>query len=292
MHLLRSGNDKESSLLIYPRAGYVYLSKGDDPNDAPMGKEGRIFPKLSFLAYDCPMPRDTSTPHHLTDPLHIVFGEMAGLWIFANIGYFFIFPALGLGLSYNTAPVAIAVYFFVWAGVTLFYFWDLFALWLSGATKIWLYVALSLGCGALIWTLLYAFSFLPALSGLQLAPSTDILFASPWYFLPKSAEVLMQQLLITVLVLELSFRLHSLKKVIIGFAICFGGAHILLFLSDGAVTAYAAVMTAGSLLSALVFPYLIMRVRGGFVYSYTIHLLFYIFLAMLLHAWPPPNYFA
>ncbi len=220
----------------------------------------------------------------------MIFGEMAGLWLFANLGYFLIFPALGLGLSYNTSPIVIAVYFLSWAGITLFYFWDLFALWLPVRNQIWLYVVLSLGFGALVWGLLYVFSFLPALSGFHLTPSTDILFANPWYFLPKSAEVLMQQLLITVLVLVLSFRLHSLKKVIIGFAFCFGGAHLLLFSIPDTVTAYALIMTIGSFLSALVFPYLIVRVRGGFVYSYAIHLLFYIFLAMLLHAWPPPNY--
>ncbi len=238
------------------------------------------------------MPSEKVVPHHLTDPLYTIFGEMTGLWAFANLGYFLIFPALGFGLSYNASPLAISIYFLLWAGATLFYFWDLFALWLPARNQIWIYVALSLGCGALVWGLLYAFSFLPVLNGLHLAPSTDILFANPWYFLPKSAEVLMQQLLITVLVLELSFRLHSLKKVILGFAVCFGGAHALLFLVYGAVTEYAVVMTAGSLLSALVFPYLILRVQGGFVYSYTTHLLFYIFLAMLLRAWPPLNYVA
>ncbi len=236
------------------------------------------------------MPSEKVLPHHLTDPLHMIFGEMAGLWLFANLGYFLIFPALGLGLSYNTSPIVIAVYFLSWAGITLFYFWDLFALWLPVRNQIWLYVVLSLGFGALVWGLLYVFSFLPALNGFHLTPSTDILFANPWYFLPKSAEVLMQQLLITVLVLVLSFRLHSLKKVIVGFALCFGGAHLLLFSIPDTVTAYALIMTIGSFLSALVFPYLIVRVRGGFVYSYAIHLLFYIFLAMLLHAWPPPNY--
>ena len=236
------------------------------------------------------MSSETVAPNHLEEPWYIIFGELTGLWMLANAGHVIIFPALGLGLSYNAEPISIAGYFLVWAGVTLFYYWDLFAVWFPTANHIWKYVGLSLACAGLVWGLLYAFSFLPILRGLQMAPSTDILFANPWYFLPKSAEVLMQQLLIVVLVLELHFRLHSLRNVVIGYAICFGGAHVLFFLINGAPTAYAAIMTVGALASALVFPYLILRVRGGLVYSYTIHLLFYIFQAMLLRAWPPLGY--
>ncbi len=236
------------------------------------------------------MSSETVTHNRLADPPHIIFGELTGLWMLANAGHFLIFPALGLGLSYNTAPISIAVYFFLWAGITLFYFRDLFLQWLPKDKPIGRYVLSSLGCGALVWGLLYLFSFLPILRGLNLAPFTDILFASPWYFLPKSAEVLMQQMLITVLVLELHFRLHSFKKVVTGYAALFGGAHVLFYLVNGAPTEYAAIMTIGALLSAFVFPHLILRVRGGLMYSYTIHLLFYIFLAVLLHAWPPPGY--
>jgi hypothetical protein len=50
------------------------------------------------------------------------------------------------------------------------------------------------------------------------------------------------------------------------------------------------IMTGGAFVSSLIFPFLILRVRGGFVYAYMIHFIFYVILAMLLHAWPPPGY--
>ena len=230
---------------------------------------------------------------HEETSFHVILGEIIGLWVIANGGYYVIFPLLGLGLSYNTAPIAIACYFFVWAGISIFSFWDIFTRWLKVEHRIWVYIMWSLGSASLIWALLYALSLLPILSGLHLAPATDILFASPWYFLPKSAEVLVQQILITTLVLELSFRFRSFKNVLIAYALCFGGAHVLLFFFFSTTAAvYAATMMLAALLSTFIFPYLILRVRGGFVYTYLIHLLFYIFLAMALHAWPPPGYIA
>ncbi|MES2225278.1 MAG: hypothetical protein V4480_00525 [Patescibacteria group bacterium] len=227
------------------------------------------------------------------DAFHVILGELLGLWLIANAGYYLIFYTFNFGLSYNTAPITIALYFLLWAGVSIFSFWDILREWLNVERRIWVYGLWSLGFAALMWVLLYLFAHLPAVSGLQVAPFTDILFATPWYFLPKSTEVLVQQILMTILVLELNYRYRSLYKVILGYIVCFGGSHLLLFLFfNPAATVYAAAMTIGSLFSALVFPYLILRVRGGFIYTYAIHLLFYIFLAMALHAWPPPGYIA
>lgn len=224
------------------------------------------------------------------DPIYIVLGEILGLWLLANAGYYLIFPALGLTLSYNSTPIAITFYFLLWAGISLYYYWHLFTDWLNIEHRIWLYILWSFGFAALIWGLLYVFVQLPILTGIQLSPYTDILFASPWYFLPKSSEVLVQQILITVLILDLSARFHDLKKVVMGYAICFAGAHVLLFFLNGTPTPYVVLMTIGALLSSLIFPYLILRVKGGFVYTYTIHLVFYILLAMFLHIWPPSGY--
>ena len=160
------------------------------------------------------MPRPTRV-EDTPAPLHVILGEIAGLWILANAGYYSIFPLFGLELSYNSTPIGIALYFMVWAGISIFSFWDVFTVWLKVEHRIWVYLLWSLGFSGLIWGLLYLFSLLPMLTGIQFAPSTDILFASPWYFLPKSAEVLVQQILITVLVLELSSVARSLKRVVL-----------------------------------------------------------------------------
>lgn len=223
-------------------------------------------------------------------PLFKVLGKIIAVWTLANIGYYLVLPVFGLKLSYNSSPVAIAIYFLAWAVASIFIFWSVYKKWLKFDYHIWLSGLLSLVSAGLLLGLIYLFSLIPVIRGPSLSTYTDILFATPWYFLPKSIEILIQQLLITVLVLELFFRFHTLKNVVIGYALCFGGAHFILFFLNGAPVPYSILMTVGAFLSSLMFPYLILRVRGGFIYSYMIHFVFYIILAMLLHIWPSPGY--
>ena len=230
------------------------------------------------------------TANNPDTPLYKVVGEVAALWTLANVGYYIILPLFGFHLNYNSAPIVIAGYFFSWAMIGTFFFWDLFAKNVPKKSRIWLYGILSLASAGLIWGMLYLFSSLPILQTPYLPIKTDILFSTPWYFLPKSIEILVQQMLIAVLVLEFYSRFNSLKETIIAYAICFGGAHILLFSLNGAPTLYAIMMIIGSVLSALIFPYLISRVRGGFIYAYVIHLVFYIILATLLRTLPLYGY--
>lgn len=226
----------------------------------------------------------------LKAPLYEVLATIAALWALANAGYFFIFPALGYPIDYNEAPVAIAVYFLFWTVLSINYFRRLFSTWLAPGASLWVYGALSFGFAGAIVALVHVFSHFPALQGPELAPYTDLLLSTPWYFLPKAVEVWMQQILITILVLELHYRLGSYKKVLVAYAATFGLAHVLLFALSSAPGAYATIMTVAALGSTWVFPRLILRVRGGLVYAYVIHLMFYILLAMFLHAWPPPGY--
>lgn len=223
-------------------------------------------------------------------PLYKIVGEVAALWTLANVGYYVALPLFGYQLSYNSAPIVIAGYFLLWALISTLYFWKVFRKNVAKESHIWLYGGLSLVSAILIWGLLYLFSFLPAPQGLLLSFNTDILFSTPWYFLPKSIEILVQQILIAVLVLEFYSRFNSLKETAVSYAISFGLAHVLLFSINGAPTPYALMMIAGSVLSALIFPYLILRVQGGFIYAYVIHLIFYILVATLLRTLPLYGY--
>lgn len=227
---------------------------------------------------------------NLNDPLYIVIGRIAGIWTIINIGYYLVIPSFGFDLSYNSSPFVISAYWLLWVFIIIFYFWDIYSRWLKIDSKIWFYVLQSLGAVSLFLILIYIFSELPNLKSLTPSKYPDLLFASSLYFLPKSVEVLVQQLLITVLVADLSFRLESLKNVVIGYAICFGGAHIALFFLDNSSIPYSLLMTIAAFLSSLIFPYLILRVKGGFTYAYMIHFLFYIILAIFLHTLLPPGY--
>ncbi len=236
-------------------------------------------------------------------PLWIVLVKIFALWMLVNVGCYTLLPLFGFDTSYNSEPIAIALYFLGWVVLCIFCFGDVFRAWKNEGKpigmfrfwkpkkpQIWMIVAQSLAGAMLIWMLIYGFSFSPALKGPILAPYTDILFSTPWYFLPKSVEILIQQILLTALVLTFHLRFRSFRKVLVGYLTYFVGAH-LLYLFAGMPTMYWAIITMGALLSTVVFPYLILRVRGGFVLTYILHLVFYLGLAMFLHTWPPPGYF-
>lgn len=224
-------------------------------------------------------------------PLSEVIGVIAAFWAAAILGYYYFIPLFGYSLDYNLSAVPIALYFALWALVSILYFWKLFRSWVTHDLHVWLYVLLSLVAAAFITGMLQLLSIFPSLHGPVLAPYTDLLFVTPWYFLPKTFEVLMQQVLITTLILELYARFHSFRNTLIGYAFCFVGAHIALFALSGAPPIYATAITLWAAVSTALFPYLLLKVRGGFVYTYAIHLSSYVVLAMLLRTWPPPGYF-
>jgi hypothetical protein len=236
---------------------------------------------------------DTNMPSIITQelPLYKTLGHIAALWIVASLGYYIIFPIVGLNLSYNKEPILIALYYVIWAAISLYVFWDIFYKWVFLEKRWWVYALECIGYGGLLWALLYGLSVLPIPQGPTIAEYTDILFASPWYFLPKAADVLLQQVLITTLIVAIAEHTKSLNTIIFSYALSFGVPHVLLFMLGGAPTPYATVLTIGAVLSAFVFPWFILRVKSGFTYSYMIHLTFYILAALVLHAWPPPNYF-
>lgn len=222
-------------------------------------------------------------------PFYKTLGEIGALWAAAEVGYRIVLPLLGSSISYNESPVAITLYYGFWVLVSIIAFRDTLLKHIQ-VERLWLNGVVSLGFGMFVFVALYGFSLLPVPSGETMVPYTDILFASPWYFLPKAMDILVQQTLIAILVYAIAAQFHSMRRVSSAYAIIFGGTHVLTFIMSGAPTPYAAIMTLGSLASAAIFPFLILRTKNGFVYTYMIHLGFYLALALALHAWPPPDY--
>jgi hypothetical protein len=101
------------------------------------------------------------------------------------------------------------------------------------------------------------------------------------YLVPKSAEILFQQLIIVVLTLRLAATGLPLPAVILAFLGCFALLHLpmLLLVQRQVGIAY----NLASLTLAAVFPVLILRVPSGVVYSYAAHWFFYTLAA--LTAW-------
>lgn len=115
---------------------------------------------------------------------------------------------------------------------------------------------------------------LPPTKWVQPWTPPDVAVATQWYFLPKSFEILFQQLLIAALVLSLSDAKLGLAKISIGCAIAFGSMHVLLGLG-GMPLGYVVRFVVAAALFGLLFPYLILRVPNGLAYSYMVHWIYY-----------------
>jgi len=223
------------------------------------------------------------------DPLYLTVLRVGAVWLGLSFGYFAVLPLFGIEQSYNESPVALAVYYMAWLGIALFTFRDVLAD-LSLERRWWVYGVYCLASAGILSLAFFALSNLPVPQGEALVPYTDILFATPWYFLPKAIEILVQQSLIATLVLALSTQIRSITRVALAYAVLFGGTHLVGLWLAGAPTPYATAMTLGAIASALVFPYLILRVRSGFMYAFLVHVLFYGTFVLISHTWPPPDY--
>jgi hypothetical protein len=97
------------------------------------------------------------------------------------------------------------------------------------------------------------------------------------YILPKAMEIFFQQIFITLLTLAIFDAGFGLGEAALAFALIFGTLHIPLVKSIGKLFGdYYSIFAA---VSGVVFPILIIKVEYGFVYTFAIHLFFYIISA-------------
>lgn len=115
-------------------------------------------------------------------------------------------------------------------------------------------------------------------------PTRQFLQLDPRRLVFKTADIVSQQLLIVLLVLFLQDAGLRLPQVILAFAIIFSAFHVPLTLFEkGKWPAWY--FTAFAMLSAVVFPILILKVQYGFVYSFIIHWVFYTATAVGFWMW-------
>lgn len=208
-------------------------------------------------------------------------GEVVAIWIVADIGYYLLLPSLGIGSVHSSHPFVLTAYYLAWIGVALGNFWDVYGTWdildisVSTAASL-LLVGICVGL-----YLLYIFPLFPAIHWANaLQPPTELLSASRWYFLPKSIEIILQQLLVLAMVLAFSAEKLALKTISYLTSFLFGGIHLFLVFG-GATTAYVTVFTLSALIAGYVYPYLLLRVRNGFIYSFFMHWGFYALVMVL-----------
>jgi hypothetical protein len=211
---------------------------------------------------------------------------VAVAWITSDLGYYLLLPAVGIRLGYNVAPFAIALYYAVWIAIAVVVFWPLYRSWTPFQNRIRTYLFLIASVAAVAAFAVFGLPKLPSIVWTESWDAPDLMLANEWYFLPKSIEILFQQLLIAALVLALAANHYTISMNAIVCAILFGSAHLLLGfggLPFGYVTRFAAAAAA----FGLVFPHLILRVPNGFAYSYALHWFYYIVTILMVHTVSP-----
>jgi hypothetical protein len=225
-----------------------------------------------------------------------ILAALAAFWLAADIAYYFGLPAFGRSPNYNEDPIAISIFYLFWVGLVVIAFWPLYATWPRVAP--WP-VFRSRLTAALIWCVMFAGglayvsialpSMSPAFWPEVFGPAPDLIVASEFYFLPKSIEILFQQLLVLALVLALSRQGVRLWQISVLCAALFGAMHVLLILTEmplGGVLRFTLFATAFGLLM----PALFLRVPYGIAVSYGLHWLYYAATIYMARTFGPQNW--
>ncbi|MEP3437932.1 MAG: YHYH protein [Hoeflea sp.] len=209
--------------------------------------------------------------------------SVAALWSASSYGYYALVSALHLESGYNDAPFVFTAYYLIWTGLALLWFRKV----LAGSLVRRKIMAHAVAMAPLMLVIaIFVAVILPSLPPVSVwrAPSDppEFMFASGWYYLPKSADILFQQVLVASLIYtaaELKLRLMTIS---IGMGLMFGGFHLLLAL-DGFLPLYVARFTIAASLFGLVVPYMYLRLKHGFRWAYGLHWSFYAFDAAVTH---------
>lgn len=219
--------------------------------------------------------------------------EIAAIWTASDVGYYFLLPALGGIANYNAGSVAVTLYYGFWLGIAVITFWPLYrswpqyGRWTTFENRLTSYIVWSLSFAACIFFATYILPLLPPIHWTESWNPPDVRVATSAYFLPKSIEILFQQLLVVALVLALAAQRYKIRTISICCAIVFGASHVLLAFG-GVPWGYVIRFMVSAAVFGFMFPYLILRVPNGLAYSYVIHWAYYAASVVLPHIFASP----
>lgn len=207
---------------------------------------------------------------------------IAGAWGAASVGYFNLLPLLDAKVGYNDEPVFFTLYYAGWAGIVFLVFRRSFESWASLYPR-----PEHLGYAAVMAVVFAGFAMLvlPRLPETEWTFSeapVEFFWANSWYFLPKSLEILFQQLLIAALILALHALHLQFWRISLLVAVLFGGFHLSMALSYPNPVYVLRYSIAATIFGAMV-PYFILRMRYGFFVSYAVHWGYYALDIALIH---------
>ena len=209
--------------------------------------------------------------------------SVAALWSASSYGYYALVDMLGLESGYNDAPLVMTAYYLMFTAIALVWFRRVLSERLIPAMvradiRAMLPV---LAAFALFVTILLP--LFPDVSIRRAPPDPpEFMFASGWYYLPKSADILFQQVLVASMIRTAAQLRFRLRTIAIGLGLAFGGFHLLLAL-DGFTALYVTRFTFAAMVFGCVAPYLYLRTRHGFRWAYSLHWSFYALDATITH---------
>lgn len=221
-----------------------------------------------------------STPSRTAKHTLQAFVLAAVIWMAATLSYYWLLVPLGVEDGLNDAAVFSAVFYTAWAAVAFLAFRRSHFGWLT-AEMLRRYVRPVIFLAIMLFAI--AAIGIPSLPGLPLGSPDDPphpFEMSSAYFLPKSAEIILQQILIAVITIELKSHQLTDIKVAALVGLLFGSAHMMLAYIYPELFVVVRLTVAGSFLGALA-AWLMLRLRGGFLVSYTVHWGLYAWLAPL-----------
>lgn len=218
---------------------------------------------------------DHRTPSRLTW-LHVAGATsiVAAVWSLSSVGYYLLEPLLHVASGYTEAPVTFVLYYLGWSLFVGLFFRSCYLSWAATEQPPQDVSVVVVEAMLFAGFALFVLPRLPEITAGGVSPMPELFVADWWYFLPKSVEILFQQILIVALVLHLHRIGLPLRQIALLTAALFGGFHLSLALSDNSAF-YVARYTVASTLFGLLAPYLMLRVRSGFFLSYGLHWGFY-----------------
>lgn len=229
------------------------------------------------------MERRVGFPRWRYTEVAVISATVAILWIASSWCYYALVDALSLNSGYNDAPVLFAVFYLVWSGIALGLFRSVLDIHATPRRIVGHVIALA------PIMLIYAFyvtvllPLLPDVSVIR-APANppEFMFASVWYYLPKSIDILFQQILVAAMILGAHRAGMPLRVMSVGLAVLFGSLHLLLIF-DGMTALYVTRFTIAATTFGLLLPYLYLRTRNGLRWAYGLHWSFYAVDAAVTH---------
>ncbi|MFZ2523185.1 MAG: hypothetical protein WAW92_02250 [Minisyncoccia bacterium] len=216
-------------------------------------------------------------------PLIVTIFQIASIWIVSDLSYQIIKNALDVDLSYNQNPAIVTAYYLFWILVTLPAFWNIYIKWQMFKNEVLTYTSVLFILGFIATYFIYILPIFPSISWSPgWIPPSELTFSSGWYFLPKSTEIILQQLLVSALAFSFYNAGFNLKTTRLWCAGLFGSAHLLLIFG-GPSLSYAVFFTFCATVAGYIFPYFILKVKNGFMYSYMLHWTFYAVIVLLIH---------